>query len=122
VIVSEEPTAMFKGDPCSCGSLYFRDWHLLSSRFVWPRARRLAPHLQTFIGTAVYRLDPRRRSERLAVSFLPDVLLRWRQRAMLTELREINMATWRQLTRDEHGAATIDPDTLERLRGLGYVN
>ena len=32
------------------------------------------------------------------------------------------MTTWRKLTEDDAGERTIDPDTLERLRGLGYVN
>ena len=32
------------------------------------------------------------------------------------------MAVWRWLTAGDAGERTIDPDTLERLRGLGYVN
>ena len=32
------------------------------------------------------------------------------------------MATWRKVTEGEGGDRVIDPDTLERLRGLGYVN
>ena len=32
------------------------------------------------------------------------------------------MSTWRKITEGEGGDRVIDPDTLERLRGLGYVN
>jgi arylsulfatase A-like enzyme len=121
VIVSEEPTAMLKGDPCSCGSLYFRDWHVLSSSWMWPRDHLYLPDLQAFLATNVLAVD-KPRGESLAASFLPDLLVRSRQRSFLTELREANMAAWRKLTEGDAGGRVIDPDTLERLRGLGYVN
>jgi hypothetical protein len=62
------------------------------------------------------------RGESLAPAFLPDLLVRERQRAILAELREADMATWRRITEGDAGERAIDPDTLERLRGLGYVN
>jgi arylsulfatase A-like enzyme len=122
VIVSEEPTAMLKGDPCGCGSLYFRDWHLLSSSWFWPRRHIYFPGPQTFLATTAYKVAPDRRSETIAASFLPDLLLRFRQQDVLGDLREANMVTWRKLTEGDAGRRVIDPDTLERLRGLGYVN
>jgi hypothetical protein len=121
VIVAEEPTAMLKSNPCSCGSLYFRDWHLLSSSWMWPSEYRVAPGLQAFLTTSVLALD-KPRGETKALAFLPDLLVRFRQRGILAELREANMATWRTITAGEGGDRVIDPDTLERLRGLGYVN
>jgi arylsulfatase A-like enzyme len=121
VVVTEEPTAMLKSDPCACGSLHFRDWHLLSSSWMWPRDALYAPTLQAFLTTSVLAVDGSR-GESQAWSFLPDLMVRLRQRAILTELREANMATWRKLTEGEGDERVIDPDTLERLRGLGYVN
>ena len=123
VILSEEPDAMLKGDPCSCGSLYFRNWHVVSSSWLWPRPRQYLyfPGPQTFLATAVLRVD-KPRGESLSPAFLPDLLVRERQRSILAELREANMVTWRKLTEGDAGERVIDPDTLERLRGLGYVN
>jgi arylsulfatase A-like enzyme len=121
VIVAEEPTAMLKSDPCSCGSLYYRDWHVLSSSWMWPSEYRYAPGLQAFLTTSVLAVD-KPRGETQALAFLPDLLVRFRQRGILAELREANMATWRTITEGEGGDRVIDPDTLERLRGLGYVN
>ena len=112
---------MLKSDPCSCGSLYFRNWHLLSSSWMWPRDHLYAPGLQAFLTTSVLAVD-KPRGERQAWAFLPDMLVRWRQRSTLAELREANMTTWRKVTEGEGGERVIDPDTLERLRGLGYVN
>lgn len=123
VIVSEEPTAMLKGNPCTCGSLYFRDWHVLSSSWFWPGRYGIPfPNGQTFLATIAYRVAPDARSESMAASFLPDLLLRTRQRDVLGELRDANMETWRKLTAGDSGKQVIDPDTLERLRGLGYIN
>jgi Sulfatase len=122
VIVSEEPTAMLKDNPCSCGSLYFRDWHLLSSSWTWPGRLLHYPNLQTLLTSSAYRMAEDSRSERLVASSLPDLLLRWRQHAALGELREANMTVWRRLTDGEGSSAMIDPETVEELRGLGYVN
>lgn len=112
---------MLKSNPCNCGSLYFRDWHLLSSSWMWPRNRLYAPDLQAFLTTSVLAVE-KTRGEAQAWSFFPDLLIRFRHRSVLGELREANMATWRRITEGEGGARVIDPDTLERLRGLGYVN
>ena len=121
VIVAEEPTAMLKNDPCNCGSVYFRDWHLLSSSWMWPRNHLYAPSFQAFLTTSVLAID-KPHGERQAWGFLPDMLVRWHQRSILAELREANMAAWRKMTDGEGRDWMIDPDTLERLHGLGYVN
>jgi Sulfatase len=126
VVFSEEPTAMLKRNPCSCGSTYFRDWHVLSSSWVaaWiaKPARRMMPQLLSVLATGAFRVDPQRPADVLAASFLPDLALRWWQRSLLTDLRQTNMATWRKLTSGAEEHDVIDPDTLERLKGLGYVN
>ena len=85
------------------------------------RARQHGRGHQAFLTTSVLAVD-KPRGERQAWAFLPDMLVRWRQWRTLAELREANMATWRKVTDGEGGDRVIDPDTLERLRGLGYVN
>ena len=67
---------MLKSDPCSCGSLYFRDWHLLSSSWMWPRDHLYAPDLQAFLTSSVLAVD-KPRGETQAWSFLPDLLVRF---------------------------------------------
>ena len=62
------------------------------------------------------------RGESMARSFLLDVLVRVRAQAILAELRETNLVTWRKMIEGHGEDRVIDPDTLERLRGLGYVN
>ena len=112
---------MSKSDPCNCGSLYFRDWHLLASSWMWPRDHLYAPDLQAFLTSSVLGVDIGR-SETQDWAFFPDLLTRLRHRSIIGDLREANMATWRKITEGESGNRVIDPDTLERLRGLGYVN
>jgi arylsulfatase A-like enzyme len=121
VVITEEPTAMLKSDPCNCGSVWFRDWHLLASSWMWPRDYLYAPDLQAYLSTSVLAVDSPR-GEAQAWSFMPDLLVRNRHRAVLSGLREADLAAWRKITEGEGGSRVIDPDTLERLRGLGYVN
>ena len=124
VVISEEPTAMVKGDPCSCGSIYFRDWHIIGSSYFWPLrdAYQRAPNLQASLATFALKVEPDARNEQLSLGFIPDLLLRWRHGAILRELRRANMATFETVTAGDASVGVIDPDTLERLKGLGYVN
>jgi arylsulfatase A-like enzyme len=122
VIVSEEPSGLSKSNPCACGSVYWDDWHVLSSIWLVKPVRNLAPQLVSYAATATFSLDPQRPADRLDWATLPDLAVRWRQRTLLTDLRETNMAAWRQITSGTGGEMAIDPDTLERLKGLGYVN
>jgi arylsulfatase A-like enzyme len=122
--ISEEPTAMERDQPCSCASLMFRDWHVISSTWLWPadRSDPILPGVHTFVKTHVYwyRDDPKEPVPGLA--FLPDLYVRWLANDTVSGLREANQATWRKLTEGDAMDLQIDPDTLEHLRGLGYVN
>lgn len=121
VIVSEEPTAMLKDDPCSCGSLHSQDWQVNASSWVWPRRWTSMPELLAFTGTVVYAIEDNVRAS-LSLSYLPDLLVRWRLSSVLSKIRETNMEIWRKMTDGESGEGVIDPDTLDRLKGLGYIN
>ena len=57
------------------------------------------------------------------VSFLPDLYTRYLRVKSLSDLTSANIATWRRLTEGEQqNVYKMDPETLEELRGLGYVN
>ena len=125
VAISEEPTAMHRQGPCRCASLVYRDWHVNSSTAAntWIiRAGRFLPSVIPFVNTRVYRFrdDPTEQSALL--SALPDVYLRWLAQDLFSELQDTNMTTHRKLTEGENVDRQLDPDTLEHLRGLGYVN
>ena len=124
VVFVEEPWAMDKEHPCSCASMMFRDWHVISSTWLWPADRTdpILPGIQTFVKTHVYRYRDDPKEQVPALSFLPDLYVRWLANDTVSELRELNQTTWRKLTEGEDIDLQMDPDTLEHLRGLGYVN
>jgi hypothetical protein len=75
----------------------------------------------TFIKSAVYRF--REDGLNPVASFLPDLYTRRLRQKTLSDLMSANLATWRKLTEgQEQDVYKMDPDTLEKLRGLGYVN
>ena len=114
---------MDKQRPCPCASAVYRDWHVISSTGFWPtRGKRFFPLLQAFAKTRVYefRNDPVEQS--MLLSFLPDLYVRWAFSDLISDLRDTNMTTWRKLTAGEGVDLQLDPATLERLKGLGYVN
>jgi arylsulfatase A-like enzyme len=124
VAVSEEPEAMERDRPCSCASLLFRDWHVISSTWLWPadRTRPILPGVQTFVKTHVYRYRDDPKESVPSLSFLPDLYIRWLANDTISGLREANQTTWSKLTQGENVDLQVDPETLEHLRGLGYIN
>ena len=55
-------------------------------------------------------------------SFLPDLQLRWLHYRAIRRLMEIDKSVNAQITADEDTSRHLDPETLEHLRGLGYIN
>lgn len=111
MVVSEEPTVMSKDAPCLCGSIFFRDWHLLFSRRL-PGIDRQAYD---------FRSDPG--EKRMALRPLPNLLLWSRGGGVIRDLQATNMETWRKMTgAGDAEVYRVEPGVLERLRGLGYIN
>ncbi len=117
ITVSEEPMLMKRSeDPCVCGSLFFGPWQLHGSLLSWPERVK-----STYVKTGVYRF--REDGMNPVVSFLPDLYIRYLRQTTLTDLTSANMRTWRRLTEgQQQDVYKMDPDTLQELRGLGYVN
>jgi hypothetical protein len=97
----------------SCGQL---DLALAKERY------GILPKLHAFLKTHVYQFRDDPKEESLRLSLLPDLYVRWLMFDVLSELQETNMSTHRKLTAGENVDLQLDPDTLEHLRGLGYVN
>ena len=117
VTVSEEPMIMKRSeDPCACGSLFFGPWQLHGSLRNWPERVK-----STYVKSVVYRF--REDGMNPVVSYLPDLYTRYLRQTTLTDLSSANMRTWRKLTEgQQQDVYKMDPDTLQELRGLGYVN
>jgi arylsulfatase A-like enzyme len=123
VVISEEPMAMHRQNPCACGSIIRQDLHLINSVSFWPaRGQRYAPDLFAFVKTRVYdfRDDPDELSA--LPSFAPDLHARWLALDVFSDLHASNIETERKLTEGAGRDLQLDPDTLEHLKGLGYVN
>jgi arylsulfatase A-like enzyme len=123
VVISEEPAAMLKHQPCLCASAIHRDWHLVSSTEFWPgRGGRWLPNVLPFVNTRVYRFREDPTEQNPLLSALPDLYVRWLAADTFSELQAANMITQQRLTAGELVDVQQDPDTLEHLKGLGYVN
>jgi hypothetical protein len=117
ITVSEEPMIMKRSEePCACGSLFFGPWQLHGSLRNWPERVK-----STYVKSVVYRF--REDGMNPVVSYLPDLYTRYLRQTTLTDLSSANMRTWRKLTEgQQQDVYKMDPDTLQELRGLGYVN
>jgi arylsulfatase A-like enzyme len=116
--ISEEPSAMTRGQPFVSGSLFFGPWHLISSRALGRRVGGWRPGpawgLQVFDTSA----DPRER--RSCAGFLADVYVRHRFVSIVRELQRNDLAAWEAWTARTEDVRRLDPEVRERLRALGY--
>ncbi|MNC88982.1 hypothetical protein D3C83_48660 [compost metagenome] len=80
------------------------------------------PTPQAVAKLRVFNTDTDPRDEHAVWSFLPDLRLRWLHYRAVTRLHEVDGAIHAKLTADEDAGKHLDPETLEQLRGLGYVN
>jgi arylsulfatase A-like enzyme len=124
VVVSQEPHAMIKEKPCPCASLIYRNWHLVASTWTWPGGPLVSwfPTAQAIAKLRVFDFHEDPQEEGIFWSFLPNLYLRWLHYDAISSLMEIDGSIHSRLTADDTASRRLDPETLEHLRGLGYVN
>jgi hypothetical protein len=120
VVVSEEPTVMRRGDPCaSCGSLFRGELQLLGSPAIFKRSWTFG--FDDSFGLLFTHMRDAIRDVAFWTS-LAGLYPRWLHHRTFAALHAADTEIWRKITGGEAGGGVIDPETLERLRGLGYVN
>jgi arylsulfatase A-like enzyme len=123
VIASEEVTLRDKVRPWRnsglrvSGSLYYRDWHFIASRAFWPQRGYWPESLRLKVFNLTddpTEMDP-------ASRFLYDAYLRYRYTAGLNRLQSVSQEAGRAFRSSDEQSYEFDPDTLEHLKALGYV-
>ncbi len=123
VIASEEVTTR---DPVkdwrnrglrAFGSLYYGPWHFISSRAFWPRSGYVPESLRLKVFNQAE--DPQ--ETRALPRFFADAYLRYRYTSGLNQLQRIGEDAQRRFRSTQETNYEFDPDTLEHLKALGYV-
>jgi arylsulfatase len=123
VVATEEVTLRDKVRPWRdrglrvSGSLIYRDWHFIASRSFWPQRGYWPESLRLKVFNL--REDPG--EHRAASRFLYDAYLRYRYTSGLNRLQSVSQEAGRAFRSGEEQSFEFDPDTLEHLKALGYV-
>jgi hypothetical protein len=117
IVTSEEVIYLSKKDPSACGSLLFRNLHVITSQFLWPGARFFPAMLR--MVTFDFKKD--RQERRVLLSYLPDLIMRRRFAGIVRKLQKTNMAAWQKWEGGANETYRLDPEAVERLRALGYI-
>ena len=99
------------------GSLFYGDWHLISSRAFWPR-RGVVPES---LRLKVFNQADDPQEMRALPRFFADAYLRYRFTSGLDELQSLGEDAQRRFRSTQETNYEFDPDTLEHLKALGYV-
>ncbi|MGH8614901.1 MAG: sulfatase [Gammaproteobacteria bacterium] len=119
LVVSEEPMLMDKASAWrnegmrAIGSLFYRGFHLIASRKFFP------PEVLTL---KVFDISADPEESRPLYRFVPDLYLKYKYASVLNQIQANNIAGWKKWTDDEQAQNyKFDPDVLEHLKGLGYI-
>jgi hypothetical protein len=99
------------------GSLFYGDWHFISSRAFWPR-RGVVPES---LRLKVFNQADDPQETRALPRFFADAYLRYRFTSGLDELQSLGEDAQRRFRSTQETNYEFDPDTLEHLKALGYV-
>jgi len=123
VVASEEVTTRDRArdwrnrGPWVSGSLFYGGWHFISSRAFWPRNGLLPESLRL----KVFNQAEDAQETRALPRFFPDAYLRYRYTSGLNELQTLGEEAQRRFRSTQETDYEFDPDTLEHLKALGYV-
>jgi arylsulfatase len=123
IAISEEPYSMLRDDPFPSGSLFFRQWHIANSNRWWPTLffgktnPRPVP-----LRVRLYDFHANPAEDRMAWTFAPDLRVHYRVNEVMAEMQANHMDAWKKWTGGADETYRVDPDVLENLRKLGYVN
>ena len=99
------------------GSLYYGPWHFISSRAFWPYSGYVPESLRLKVFNQAE--DPQ--ETRALPRFFADAYLRYRYTSGLNQLQRISEEAQRRFRSTQETSYEFDPDTLEHLKALGYV-
>jgi arylsulfatase A-like enzyme len=123
VIASEEVTTRDRARPWRntglrvSGSLFYNDWHFISSRAFWPR-RGYAPES---LRLKVFNQAQDAQETSALPRFFADAYLRYRYTSGLNRLQSLGEDAHQRFRSSQETDYEFDPDTLEHLKALGYV-
>ncbi len=123
VVASEEVTTRDRANDWRnrglrvSGSLFYGPWHFISSRSFWPR-RGIVPE---GLRLKVFNQAQDKQEQSALLRFVPDAYLRYRFMSGLDELQSLGEEAQHRFRSTQETNYEFDPDTLEHLKALGYV-
>jgi hypothetical protein len=123
---SEEVRFRTKDDGVGCGSVLWRDLHVLTSDAIndalFARTSGFLKRLsKTGIPTRVFSIQDNRGEQIIASAYGLDVWLQLDMARFFLEFKQRNLRIWDAVTKSADRKPELDPKVIDVLRTLGYV-
>lgn len=122
-VVTDDVRDMELGEPLGWGAVLFDDWHLVNSRrFLDEEGEVAEPGIvpQSWLMRVFdYGRDPEEKEYDRFIA--ADPLIKRQLQSRLHQLQLTNARIREGITRGEEAESSYDPETLQRLRDLGYI-
>ncbi len=126
ISISEEVRAKTKDGGASCGSILWRNFHILTSDVINDIfARKMQGFLtdtrKKKVSTRIFPLFENGDENRISGVCAFDIWLQHKMARFFKEFRRQNMMIWSILTEFSEEEAGFDEKSIQQLRSLGYI-
>jgi hypothetical protein len=124
--VSEEVRFRKRDDGVACGSVFWKDHHILTSDAIDDPLYGKNPGLfhriaGTEVPTRVFSQTRNFDEDAVDIAYGLDLWLQHRMARFFRQFKQKNMVIWNDVTKATAVEAEIDPETVDQLRTLGYI-
>ncbi len=125
--ISEEVVHKSKNDKSGWASIFYKNWHVINSNKLNDSLSRLEKYFnkkvsRRLLETRVFNYFKDKEEKDYLNSFLVDIYFKCKVKNFVRKLQENNIAIWKALTKGAKKAIKYDPEELEQLRALGYLD
>lgn len=124
--LSEEVVSKSKDDKSEWASIFYKNWHIINSDRLNDGLSKLMQCLnqkiyEIFFATRVFNYFKDKKEKYYLNSFLFDMFFGYKVKCFVRRLQENNRKIWEALTEGTGETIKYDPEEIEQLKALGYL-
>jgi len=124
--LSEEVVSKSKDDKSEWASIFYKNWHIINSDRLNDGLSKLMQRLnqkiyEIFFATRVFNYFKDKKEKYYLNSFLFDMFFGYKVKCFVRRLQENNRKIWEALTEGTDETIKYDPEEIEQLKALGYL-
>ncbi len=121
LVIADEVAGRDKSQASAWGSVFYRNWHIVNSQDFSSQSEIARDDFSEVDYVKVFDYHSDKEESHALEEFQNDSAFKEDWSEFLRELQQINLETWRMMAGAEEKTISYDPETLRKLKILGYM-